>query len=37
MAVKKTKLQQRIESGEIIEQKCWQYIKEHLIDHTHGE
>ena len=28
MAVKKTKLQQRIESGEIIEQKCWQYIKE---------
>ena len=28
MAVKKTKLQQRIESGEIIEQKCWQYIRE---------
>ena len=28
MAITKTKLQKRIESGEIIEQKCWKFIKE---------
>jgi len=28
MATTKSKLKKRIETGEIIEQKCWQYIKE---------